>query len=150
MSSRSIIIGYLFAVGLLIAGLSQPAHATFAQALEGGCYLAEENQCRIHVSPFEIQVNESSGERVAEFILTANNVSGGLSFQVWRYHTSNSYGFKPIGDYTPMLPAQDFPAVCGETYNLNILTRGDTSTVVGSFGNAGRTGDIECPAPMAP
>lgn len=150
MSQRSILIVSNLAVGLLIIGLSKPAEATFAQALEGGCYLAEANQCRIHVAPFEIQVNESSGERVAEFILSVNNVSSGQSFTAWRYHTSNQYSYKPIGDYAPMLPAQDFPAVCGETYYLNILTRGDTSTNDGSFGNAGRTGDFQCPASKAP
>lgn len=150
MSSRSIIIGSFLTVGFLFAGYPQPAHATFAQALEGGCYLAEANQCRIHVAPFEIQVNESSGERAAEFILTANNVSGGQSFEVWRYHTSNFYSYKPVGDYSPMLPAQDFPAVCGETYYLNILTRGDTASNDGSFGSAGRTGEFQCPAPTVP
>jgi hypothetical protein len=59
--------------------------------------------------------------------------------------TSSSYSCKPSGNFSPDPPAGDFVVPCGETCYLNILTRGDTSSTTGSFGNAGITADIVCP-----
>ncbi len=110
--------------------------------------MATNGQCYIDVDTFTVQVNESSGERAAEFILSATDTSSGATTQLWSFHTSNSYGFKPVGDYTPTMPPNDFAAKCATTYTLSILTRGDTSTTVGSFGVAGRSGAFICPVPF--
>ncbi len=124
---------------------------TFAQSLSAGCYITAANQCRIHVEPFTIPVNQSTGERVAEFIISANNVSGGSSYTLYHHHTAGSYSYKPVGSWSPTLVTEDFYGVCGQTYYLNILTRGDTSTTTGTFGNAGATGNFTCPtSPTAP
>lgn len=135
-------------VGIVLPVVAKPAIFTFAQPLEGSCYVAKNGQCYIDVDSFTVQVNESSGERAAEFILLASDTGSGVSTELWSFHTSNSYGFKPIGDYTPLMPPNDFPATCSKTYYLSILTRGDTPTMTGSFGNAGRTGAFSCPAPF--
>ena len=132
MSSRRILLLVIILLastgltGSLFAQESPNAPQTFAQPLYAGCYLAAENVCRIHVEPFEVQVNESAGERAAEFRLFANNVNdSAASFELYNFHTSSSYSFKPQNDYSPTLVTQDFYAQCGETYTINVLTRGD-------------------------
>lgn len=143
-----------FAIILLTLGVHHTSRAqddgrtpdTYAQSLHGGCYITAANQCRIHVEPFTIPVDTQGGERTAEFKINANNVSGGSSFTLYHHHTSSSWYYKPVGYYSPSLPTEDFYGVCGQTYYLNIITRGDTLSTPGSFGNAGITGQFTCPA----
>lgn len=139
--SRQRLLGAVMAA----AFFSPVVHATSAQSLHGGCYEAAPNVCRIHVDPFTIPVDVGAGERVAQFRINANNTSGGVSFTLWEFSTSSSYSFKPVGDFSPRIPREHFHAVCGETYTLNILTRGDTAASTGSFGNAGVTAEFRCP-----
>jgi len=133
----------LLALGLF--AVTPSAHATFGQPLHGGCYKSAPNVCRIHVEPFTVPVDSGGGERVAQFRIFANNMSGGASFTLWEFSTSDQYGYKPVGDFSPTLPAEDFTAECGQTYFLNILTRGDTADITGTFGNAGVTAEFICP-----
>jgi hypothetical protein len=131
----------LVLLAFVLAGAAPQAAATFAQALHGGCYKSEPGICRIHVHPFTIPVNDGAGERVF-----ANDTTGGAgAILLWEFSTANSYFYKPTGNFSPVLPAGDFAVPCGRTYYLNILTRGDTSTTTGSFGNAGVTANIVCP-----
>lgn len=115
-------------IGMTQCGIARPASLTFAQPLEGSCYVDAGGQCFIDVDNFTVQVNESSGERAAEFVLRATNINSGMTTVLWSFHTSSSYGFKPVGDYTPTMPPNDFAAQCATTYSLSILT--DRKSVV--------------------
>lgn len=134
-----------FALISVIWCLTVPVSATTNQSLAAGCYKLEESVCRIHVQPFEIQVDETVDERAAEFALFASNTVTGNAVELWRFATDATFNEKPIGDYSPPLPKADFPAQCGETYVVTIETRGNTSDTEGTLATTGSSGEFTCP-----
>ncbi|MDX1664761.1 MAG: hypothetical protein R3272_13295 [Candidatus Promineifilaceae bacterium] len=127
------------------------APEVFAHEIYGGCYLAELDQCRIHVEPFTINVDAANNERLAEFRLSANNESGGTSLLLYHFSTDASYSRMPVGDYTPsFVQNQDYGAVCGETYNLRVTARGATPSSDGSLLVSAISGPFTCPQPATP
>lgn len=106
------------------------APEVFQSGVSGGCYIAAPNSCKIHVDPFTINVDEGNNEKLVEVQLRANG------FVVYQFKTDQNSDYRPVGDYTPSLVAQDFAATCGETYELELLARdegdGEILYVVGT------------------
>lgn len=128
-----IVCAAIAALGVL-AG-PRPAAAGFASPINGGCYIAGPNDCRIHIDPFTININDGAGARLMLFELYAN---GHLVYS-FRTDVSNPPGF----DYYAMMPAQDFAARCGETYFVNLLARDTTDA---NPLNYGQTEEFTCPS----
>jgi hypothetical protein len=137
----------LVAIGLVIVGLAvaitgtlmrkdaDAAPAGFASPINGGCYIAAPNQCRLHVDPFTININDGAGARLMLFRLYAN---GNL---IYSFNTDVSN--PPATDYTPSLVALDFAATCGQTYYMNLIAQDTTDA---NPLNYGQTGMFMCPA----
>ena len=107
----------------------------FSSPINGGCYVAAPDVCKIHMDPFTVNINDGAGERLILFQLYAN---GNLIYD-FRTDVSNP----PAVDYSPSLVMQDFAATCGETYFVNMIAQdtGDTNPL-----NAGQTAQFTCPA----
>jgi hypothetical protein len=139
--------GGLVLVGLVIVGLAILASAWwtreeadaaatgFASPINGGCYIAAPSQCRLHVDPFTININDGAGARLMQFTLYAN----GNPIYAFTTDVSNP----PNYDYTPSPVALDFAARCGETYVMNLVAQDTTDA---NPLNYGQTGSFTCPA----
>lgn len=113
----------------------RPAPAGFASPINGGCYIAGPNDCRIHIDPFVININDGAGAKLISAQLFAN---GGLVYEL-RTDVSNPPGV----DYAPTMPALDFGARCGETFFVNLVAQ-DTSDA--NPLNYGQTAEFTCPS----
>jgi hypothetical protein len=107
----------------------------FASPINGGCYIAAPNVCKIHIDPFTININDGAGARLELFQLYAN---GSLIYD-FRPDVSNP----PAVDYSPSLVMQDFAARCGESYYVNMLAKDTTDA---NPLNYGQTAQFTCPA----
>jgi hypothetical protein len=132
-------LALLLTLGLAAWGAARPpqfvnAPQVFASPINGGCYIAAPNDCRLHVDPFS--VNIAPGQHLEALQLQAN----GMTIYDFRTDVSNP---PSATTYTPSLVALDFAAVCGQTYVLNILGKdsGDAN-----FLNMGQTTSFTCPA----
>jgi hypothetical protein len=116
------------------AGVSA-APEVFASPIHAGCYIAAPGDCRIHIDPFTVNVDDGNGDKLAHFQITANG--------------NILYDFKPdmfnppIGDYTPSMVMQDFAATCSQTYQVNLSCQdsGDPNLF-----NCGQTSTFTCPS----
>lgn len=121
-------------VGRPPADIASPQ--VFSSPINGGCYIAGPDQCRLHVDPFT--VNIAPGQRLVALRLQANGVT------IYDFTTDVSNPPPASGTtYSPSLVMQDFAAECGKTYTMNILGRdsGDSN-----FLNMGQTASFTCPA----
>jgi hypothetical protein len=117
-----------------------PANITspdvFSSPINGGCYIAGPDECRLHVDPFT--VNIAPGARLVALQLQANGVT------IYDFRTDISNPPPASGTtYSPSLVMQDFAAVCGETYTMNILGRDSADA---NFLNMGQTATFTCPS----
>lgn len=122
-------------LGFGVLAQARPAEAGFASPINGGCYIAGPNDCRIHIDPFVININDGAGARLIRFELFAN---GSLVYS-FRTDVSNPPGF----DYAASMPAQDFGARCGETYFVNLVAQDTTDA---NPLNYGQTAEFTCPS----
>jgi len=139
--------GILILSGLVLAGAiaffafrpspttAQSLDTLFASPINGGCYIAGPNQCKLHLDPFTINIDQAAGSRLVEFTLFAN----GKPIYAFKTDVSNP----PANDYSPSLVAVDFAATCGTTYYINMTAR--TNDIPGPL-NAGQTAQFTCPA----
>ena len=139
--------GILILSGLVLAGViaifafqpkpttAQDLEVFYTSPINGGCYIAGPNQCKLHVDPFMINLHGADGSKLVEFALYAN----GHKIYDFRTDVSNP----PSNDYYPSLVAMDFAATCGETYYMNLTAR--TDDYPNSL-NAGQTAQFTCPA----
>lgn len=109
--------------------------AGFASPINGGCYIAAPNVCKIHIDPFTININEGGGARLQQFTLYAN----GSPIYDFRTDISNP----PSADYSPSLVMEDFAAQCGQTYYVNMIAKDTTDA---NPLNYGQTAQFTCPA----
>lgn len=131
---------FLLLLLALVWGLAagpRVAWAVFASPINGGCYLAGPNDCRIHLDP--IRINLRSGSTLVAFRIQAN----GQTIYDFRTDVSNP---PPAPNYSPTLPALDFAATCGTTYTINMIARDSLDT---NFLNAGQFAGVVCPAGTA-
>jgi hypothetical protein len=106
----------------------------FSSPINGGCYIAAPNQCKIHIDPFN--VNLAPGSQFVEFQLQA----AGQTI----YHFKTDVSNPPVApSYSPSMVMQDFAATCGKTYTINILGR-DTSNA--NLLNMGQIEGVICPS----
>lgn len=106
----------------------------FASPINGGCYIAGPNQCKIHIDPFKIVY--SSNTYLVEYQIQANGTT--------IYHFKTDVSNPPIGpNYWPSLVLQDFAAQCGQTYTINIVGRDHTTP---NMFNLGQFENVVCPA----
>lgn len=115
--------GTLIAISLILTGIlvffAFRPKSTTAQSLDGvsvspingGCYIAGPNQCKIHVDPFTIDIDNVSGHELVQFTIYANGSP------IYDFRTDANY--PPVNDYSPYPVALDFAATCGESYILN-------------------------------
>lgn len=122
-------------LGFAFLGHARPAAAGFASPINGGCYIVRSNDCRIHIDPFVININDGAGARLIRFELFAN---GSLVYS-FRTDVSNP----PGSDYYASMPAQDFGARCGETYYVNLVAQDTTDA---NPLNYGQTTEFTCPS----
>lgn len=111
------------------------APAGFVSPINGGCYIANDNNCKIHIDPFVININDGGGAKLQQFTLYAN----GKPIYDWRPDVSNP----PGADYSPSPVMLDFAAECGVTYYLNMIAKDTTDQ---NPLNYGQTGKFTCPA----
>ena len=111
------------------------APAGFASPINGGCYIANDNNCKIHIDPFVININDGAGARLQQFTLYAN----GKPIYDFRTDVSNPPGV----DYSPSPVMLDFAAECGVEYEVNMIAK-DTSDA--NPLNYGQTAKFTCPA----
>lgn len=129
------LIGLLIFTGVLVLRPRSSASASvFASPINGGCYIAAPNACKIHIDPFRIVF--SSGESLEELQLMAN----GTTIYHFRTDVSNP---PTTGNYWPSLVMQDFAAQCGETYTINITGRDSTNP---NMLNMGQIEGVVCPS----
>ena len=116
--------------------MAPAAPDVFSSPINGGCYIAAPNDCRLHVDPFT--VNIAAGQRLVSLKLQSN----GVTIYDFRTDVSNPPPFSGT-TYSPSLVMQDFAAVCGQTYTLNILGQdsGDPNML-----NMGQTAQFTCPS----
>jgi len=119
---------------LRAAPVAPQAPAGFASPINGGCYIAALNQCKLHVDPFTINIDEGNGARLERFTLYAN----GNPIYDFRTDLSNP----PAADYTPSLVMEDFAAECGVTYFMNLVAKDSSDT---NPLNYGQTAQFTCP-----
>ena len=133
----ALLVAALLAFGLL--GASMPsvvaAPEVFASPINGGCYIAAENLCKIHIDPFTINIDDGAGAKLERFTLQAN----GQPIYDFRTDVSNPPGV----DYSPSLVALDFAATCGVTYTVNIVGKDTLDT---NILNMGQFEDVVCPS----
>ena len=123
----------VLALGVLL--VPRPAPAGFASPIHGGCYIAGPNDCRIHIDPFVININDGGGARLVSATLYAN----GAVIYDFRPDVSNPPSF----DYYMSTPALDFGARCGETFYVNLIAQDTTDA---NPLNYGQTAEFTCPA----
>ncbi len=130
-------VALLFGVGLLRAStpMAVAAPEGFASPVHGGCYIAAENVCKIHIDPFTINIDEGNGARLERFTLYAN----GDPIYDFRPDASNP----PNVDYSPSPVALDFAARCGITYTVSLVAKDSTDT---NPLNYGQFMDVVCPS----
>lgn len=109
--------------------------AGFASPINGGCYIAAPDVCKIHIDPFTININDGQGARLEKFTLYAN----GMPIYDFRTDVSNPPGV----DYSPSLVMEDFAAECGTTYVVNMIAKDSTDA---NPLNYGQTTEFTCPA----
>jgi hypothetical protein len=122
-------------VGLAFRSNAGAAPEVFSSPINGGCYITAPNECKLHVDPFTVNINDGAGAKLVEFILHANGQP--------IYHFRTDVSNPPAADYTPSLVAMDFAATCGETYYMNILGR---DSLDANLLNMGQTAEFICPA----
>lgn len=127
----------LVGVGFLRASMPLVVAAPegFASPINGGCYIAAENSCKIHIDPFVININDGAGAKLEQFTLYAN----GQPIYDFRTDVSNP----PTADYSPSLVALDFAARCGITYTVNMVAKDTTDA---NPLNYGQTQPFACPS----
>jgi hypothetical protein len=123
------------AVGLGIRSSASAAPEVYSSPINGGCYITGPGECKLHVDPFTININDTPGTKLVEFQLFANGKP--------IYHFRTDVSNPPAADYTPSLVALDFAATCGETYYMNILGR---DSLDANLLNMGQTAEFTCPA----
>lgn len=143
MNKRGILIAAsLVLTGILVFFSFQPKPTTaqsldtaYASPINGGCYIAGPNQCKIHIDPFTINIENAFGKHLVQFTMYAN----GSPIYDFRTDVSNP----PIYDYSPSPVALDFAANCGESYYLNFTVK--TYDYPNPL-NAGQTAEFTCPS----
>jgi hypothetical protein len=132
-----------FVVLALIAAVPRPAGAIFASPVQAGCYIAAQNDCRVHVDPFTINI--ASGKKLALFDLVLIQIGGtGAQTVIYDWRPDQSNPAPASGTtYSPTVPSQDLGVSCGSSYELSLQGRdtGDSSTF-----NLGLTGTFTCPS----
>ena len=119
MNKRGTLISIsLILTGILVFFAFQPKSTTaqsldgsFASPIHGGCYIAGPDQCKIHIDPFTIDIDNVSGKELVQFTIYAN------SNPIYDFRTDSAN--PPVNDYSPYPVALDFAATCGESYILN-------------------------------
>ena len=123
-----------------LAVVPSPAWAIYASPINGGCYIAAANDCRVHSDP--IVINVASGKSLEKLQLSLTVTLGARSVVYdWRSDVSNP----PIGNFTPTIPAQDLGARCGQSYTLSVQGR-DSGDPPDSLYNLGATTSFTCPS----
>ena len=133
--SRFIAAGAILLATTAAAESSPDSPEVFASPINAGCYIAGADDCRIHVDPFTININEGAGARLVMFELYAN---GNLIYS-FRTDVSNP----PGTDYSPSPVALDFAATCGISYTVNLIGR---DTLDANPLNMGQTAPFTCPS----
>jgi hypothetical protein len=59
-------------VGLAFRSNAGAAPEVFSSPINGGCYITSPNECKLHVDPFTVNINDGAGAKLVEFILHAN------------------------------------------------------------------------------
>jgi hypothetical protein len=117
------------------ASAAPESPAGFASPINGGCYIADDNTCKIHIDPFVININDGAGAKLEQFTLYAN----GSPIYDFRTDVSNPPGV----DYSPSMVMQDFAAECGESYVVNMIAKDSTDA---NPLNYGQTTEFTCPS----
>ena len=117
------------------ASAAPESPAGFASPINGGCYIADDNTCKIHIDPFVININDGAGAKLEQFTLYAN----GSPIYDFRTDVSNPPGV----DYSPSMVMQDFAAECGVTYYVNMIAKDSTDA---NPLNYGQTTEFTCPS----
>lgn len=117
---------------------AQTLDSVYASPINGGCYIAGPNQCKIHIDPFTINMDNTPGSALKQFTISAN----GVLVYDFRTDVSNP---PYIVDYAPSQVALDFAATCGVTYTINLAARAaDNPNLL----NAGVIQNVICPSVM--
>ena len=131
----------LVLTGILVLFVFHP-RSTTAQSLDniygspinGGCYIAGPGQCKLHVDPFIINIDNTT-DALLDFTLYAN----GSPIYDFKTDASNP----PRIDYSPSTVALDFAATCGTTYYINLVGRSED--FINRY-NLGLTTSFTCPS----
>lgn len=130
-----VIIAGLRTADLRQANAAPASPSGYASPINGGCYIAAPDVCKIHIDPFTININDGANAKLEQFTLYAN----GKPIYDFRTDVSNPPGV----DYSPSLVMEDFAAQCGESYVVNMIAK-DTSDA--NPLNYGQTTEFTCPA----
>lgn len=114
----------------------------YASPVQGGCYIAAPNDCRLHVDPFTITI--ATGSKLVNFKLVTIELPSGIQKVVYDFRTDQSNPAPSVGTtYTPSLVAQDFAATCGHSYEISLQGQDSHDSAV--F-NLGLTNVFTCPS----
>jgi hypothetical protein len=148
MKSRILIfLGVLLALAAALFFFTRSKQAMadiniYASPVQGGCYIANRNDCRIHLDPFTINITTAS--KLVLFKLVAFEMPGGAQTVIYDFRTDQSNPAPSSGTtYTPSLVAQDFAATCGHSYEISL--QGQDSSNPSVF-NLGLTSVFTCPS----
>lgn len=146
MKNRYAVLAVCLLILLLAGVLASEPRVTTAQTLDsvyaspinGGCYIAGPNQCKIHLDPFTINMDNISSAPLKQFAIYANGVL------IYDFRTDVSNPPYSV-DYVPSQVALDFAATCGVTYTINMAARAADNT---GLLNAGVIQNVVCPSVM--
>lgn len=114
----------------------------YASPIQGGCYIADANECRLHVDPFTI--NLTTGAKLVFFQLITIESGTGIQRVIYDFRPDISNPVPPSGNtYTPSLVSQDFAATCGHQYEINLQGQDTSDPQTYSLG---LTHIITCPS----
>jgi hypothetical protein len=128
-------LGWLRSKNFRQATAAPDTPAGFASPINGGCYIAAPDVCKIHIDPFLININDAGGARLERFTLYAN----GQPIYDFRTDISNPPGV----DYSPSMVMEDFAAECGVSYVVNMIAKDTTDN---NPLNYGQTTEFTCPS----
>ncbi len=149
--SRIAVVALLLGALLLLAAStawrpSAPAAAApnaFYGPVQGGCYLATERSCAIHIDGLQPIVVDP-GTKLFGFRLSAQRTDTQAITLLYDFRTDVS---NPPGDYVPSVVRGDFAAECGRSYQLLLEIRDSDDA---TFQLKGSTSAFVCPTAPTP
>ncbi len=116
-----------------------PAAPHIGTPINAACYVAAPGQCRLHVDPFNVNADPNTYLRL---IRLEASIPPSPAQIIYEYGTDVNTLPATGVYYSPSPTREDFPALCGMTYQVNLRVQDNVND---EFANAGQTRLFTCP-----